>query len=190
MLAADGGAAQGRAQRAADHDRRPGLRRLRHLWRRHPDARLDRIAKAGLRYTQFHSTALCSPTRAALITGRNHHSVGFRRDLGAWPPATPATTRSSTKDNATVGDDPERQRLRHVLVRQEPQHAHLSIQPGRTVRPVAQRDGLRVLLRVHGRRDRPVDALSLPQSLPRSSPGSASPATTSSPTWRTRPSST
>jgi hypothetical protein len=31
----------------------------------------------GLRYTQFHSTALCSPTRAALITGRNHHEVGF-----------------------------------------------------------------------------------------------------------------
>ena len=38
---------------------------------------MDRIANAGLRYTQFHSTALCSPTRAALITGRNHHSVGF-----------------------------------------------------------------------------------------------------------------
>jgi hypothetical protein len=38
---------------------------------------MDRIAKAGLRYTQFHSTALCSPTRAALITGRNHHSVGY-----------------------------------------------------------------------------------------------------------------
>lgn len=38
---------------------------------------MDRIAKAGLRYTQFHSTALCSPTRAALITGRNHHSAGF-----------------------------------------------------------------------------------------------------------------
>jgi len=42
-----------------------------------PTPSLDRIAKAGLRYTQFHSTALCSPTRAALITGRNHHSVGF-----------------------------------------------------------------------------------------------------------------
>jgi len=38
---------------------------------------LDRIAANGLRYTNFHSTALCSPTRAALITGRNHHSVGF-----------------------------------------------------------------------------------------------------------------
>jgi arylsulfatase A-like enzyme len=37
---------------------------------------MDRIANAGLRYTQFHSTALCSPTRAALITGRNHHSAG------------------------------------------------------------------------------------------------------------------
>jgi arylsulfatase A-like enzyme len=37
----------------------------------------DRIAKTGLGYTQFHSTALRSATPAALITGRNHHSVGF-----------------------------------------------------------------------------------------------------------------
>lgn len=36
----------------------------------------DRVAKAGLRFTEFHTTALCSPTRAALITGRNHHSCG------------------------------------------------------------------------------------------------------------------
>ena len=42
-----------------------------------PTPALDRIAKTGLRYTNFHSTSLCSPTRAALITGRNHHSVGF-----------------------------------------------------------------------------------------------------------------
>jgi arylsulfatase len=42
-----------------------------------PTPAMDRIANTGLRYTQFHSTALCSPTRAALITGRNHHSVGF-----------------------------------------------------------------------------------------------------------------
>ena len=41
-----------------------------------PTPAMDRIAKAGLRYTNFHSTSLCSPTRAALITGRNHHSVG------------------------------------------------------------------------------------------------------------------
>src|SRR5437773_10970176 len=42
-----------------------------------PTPAMDRIAKAGLRYTQFHSTALCSPTRAALSTGSNHHSSGF-----------------------------------------------------------------------------------------------------------------
>jgi arylsulfatase len=42
-----------------------------------PTPALDRIAKAGLRYTRFHSAALCSPTRAALITGRNHHSAHF-----------------------------------------------------------------------------------------------------------------
>src|SRR5712691_12727032 len=42
-----------------------------------PTPALDRIAQMGLRYTAFHTTALCSPTRAALITGRNHHSAGF-----------------------------------------------------------------------------------------------------------------
>jgi len=40
-----------------------------------PTPTLDRIAGMGLRYTRFHTTALCSPTRAALLTGRNHHSV-------------------------------------------------------------------------------------------------------------------
>ena len=39
-----------------------------------PTPAFDRVAKSGLRYTMFHTTALCSPTRAALITGRNHHS--------------------------------------------------------------------------------------------------------------------
>ena len=42
-----------------------------------PGPALASIAAEGLRYTQFHSTALCSPTRAALLTGRNHHSAGF-----------------------------------------------------------------------------------------------------------------
>ena len=38
---------------------------------------IDRLAAGGLRYTNFHTTALCSPTRAALLTGRNHHAVGM-----------------------------------------------------------------------------------------------------------------
>ena len=37
----------------------------------------DRLAAGGLRYSRFHTTALCSPTRQALLTGRNHHSVGM-----------------------------------------------------------------------------------------------------------------
>jgi len=37
---------------------------------------MDRIAKAGITYNRFHTTAMCSPTRAALLTGRNHHRVG------------------------------------------------------------------------------------------------------------------
>jgi arylsulfatase A-like enzyme len=37
----------------------------------------ERLAKTGLKYTRFHTTALCSPTRQALLTGRNHHSVGM-----------------------------------------------------------------------------------------------------------------
>jgi len=41
-----------------------------------PTPAMDRIANTGLRYTQFHSTSLCSPTRAALLTGRNHHVAG------------------------------------------------------------------------------------------------------------------
>src|SRR5688572_29591625 len=38
---------------------------------------LERLAAGGLKYTRFHTTALCSPTRSALLTGRNHHSVGM-----------------------------------------------------------------------------------------------------------------
>jgi len=42
-----------------------------------PSPTMDRLAKEGIRYNHFHTTALCSPTRAALITGRNHHSTSF-----------------------------------------------------------------------------------------------------------------
>jgi arylsulfatase A-like enzyme len=56
---------------------------------------LQRLAEDGLRYNRFHTTALCSPTRAALLSGRNHHSVhtgvitematGFPGYDGSWP---------------------------------------------------------------------------------------------------------
>ena len=67
-----------------------------------PTPALDRIANAGLRYTNFHSTALCSPTRAALITGRNHHSVGYGV-IAEQATGYPGYDSIITKDKATIG---------------------------------------------------------------------------------------
>jgi arylsulfatase len=68
-----------------------------------PTPALDRVAKHGLRYTQFHSTALCSPTRAALITGRNHHSAGFGV-VAEQATGYPGYDSIIAKDCATVGE--------------------------------------------------------------------------------------
>jgi arylsulfatase len=67
-----------------------------------PTPALDRIAKNGLRYTQFHSTALCSPTRAAIITGRNHHAVGFGQ-ISEMATGYPGYNSIIGPENATVG---------------------------------------------------------------------------------------
>src|ERR1043166_7051392 len=67
-----------------------------------PTPALDRVAKMGLRYTQFHSTALCSPTRAALITGRNHHSAGFGV-ITEQSTGFPGYDSIIPKDKATIG---------------------------------------------------------------------------------------
>ncbi len=64
---------------------------------------LDRIAKSGLRYTQFHTTALCSPTRAALITGRNHHVAGFGV-VGEAATGFPGYDSIIRQDTGTIGE--------------------------------------------------------------------------------------
>jgi arylsulfatase len=68
-----------------------------------PTPALDRIAKAGLRYTEFHSTALCSPTRAALITGRNHHVAGYGV-VGEAATGFPGYNSIIKKDTGTIGE--------------------------------------------------------------------------------------
>jgi len=67
-----------------------------------PTPALDRVAAHGLRYTNFHSTALCSPTRAAIITGRNHHSVGFGV-IAEQATGFPGYDSFITRDKATIG---------------------------------------------------------------------------------------
>ncbi len=67
-----------------------------------PTPAMDRIAKNGLRYTQICSTALCSPTRASLITGRNHHSAGFGV-VSEQATGFPGYSSIIPKDKATIG---------------------------------------------------------------------------------------
>jgi len=67
-----------------------------------PSPTLDKIAAMGLRYTNFNSTALCSPTRAAIITGRNHHSVGFGV-VAEQATGYPGYDSFIPRDKATIG---------------------------------------------------------------------------------------
>jgi len=67
-----------------------------------PTPTMDRIAQNGLRYNRIFSTALCSPTRAALITGRNHHSAGFGV-ISEQATGFPGYNSIIGKDKATIG---------------------------------------------------------------------------------------
>lgn len=67
-----------------------------------PTPAIDGLAKDGLRYTNFHTTALCSPSRAALITGRNHHVAGFGV-VGEAITGYPGYNATIRKENGTIG---------------------------------------------------------------------------------------
>ena len=67
-----------------------------------PTPAMDRIANSGLRFTNFHSTSLCSPTRAALITGRNHHTSGFGV-VGEAATGFPGYDSIIRKETGTIG---------------------------------------------------------------------------------------
>ena len=127
-----------------------------------PTPTMDRIAKEGLRYNRMFSTALCSPTRAALITGRNHHSAGFGV-ISEQSTGFPGYNSIIAKDKATIG---------RILLdngyatswfgKDHNVPAFAASQAG-PVRPVADRHGLRVLLRLRRRRRQPVAAEPVPQ---------------------------
>ena len=127
-----------------------------------PTPALDRIAKAGLRYTQFHSTALCSPTRAALITGRNHHSAGFGV-ISEQSTGFPGYNSIIAKDKATIGRILKDNGFATSWFGKDHNTPTFTRQPGRAVRPMADRHGLRVFLRLRRRRHQPVGAEPVPQ---------------------------
>ena len=66
-----------------------------------PTPALDKLAANGLRYTRFHTTAICGPSRAALITGRNHHNAGSGF-LAEWATGFPSYNNMIPKTTASV----------------------------------------------------------------------------------------
>jgi arylsulfatase A-like enzyme len=64
---------------------------------------LDKLALSGLRFTNFHTTALCAPTRAALLTGRNHHAIGLAT-IAEWATGYPGNYGSIPKSAATIAE--------------------------------------------------------------------------------------
>ena len=122
----------------------------------------DRLAAGGLRYTNFHTTALCSPTRACLLTGRNHHTCGMGRvaDLATGFPGYDARIPRSCGFLPRMLTD-------HGYAAYAVGKWHLTpdedLHLGAPARPLAARPGLRALVRVPRRRDEPVR----PDALPR-----------------------
>ena len=130
---------------------------------------LDRLADRGLRFTNFHTTAVCSPTRACLLTGRNHHRVGMGMlpDLPVNYPGTPGSslrrpgrsprscwTRAGRRPRSASGTSC------HATSGQPGPFAH-----------VADGSRVRALLRLPQRRDEPVDAEPDPRPATRGASG-------------------
>ena len=67
-----------------------------------PTPNLDKLAAKGLKYNRFHTTAICGPSRAALITGRNHHNCGSGF-LAEWATGFPSYNTMIPRSTATMG---------------------------------------------------------------------------------------
>ena len=120
-----------------------------------PAPAMTRVQQMGVTYNRFHVTALCSPTRAALLTGRNHHRVRVRLDRRVSRPV-PGYTAGPTQELYGAAADPEGERVCHRRVRQVAPDPGQRAGPGGPVRPLAAGVGVRPLVGVPVRRGRPV----------------------------------
>ena len=122
----------------------------------------ERLAANGLKYNRFHTTALCSPTRQALLTGRNHHSVGMG---GITEIATSAPGYNSVRPN-TCAPLAETLKLNGYSTAQFGKCHEVPVwetSPMGPFRRLADRLGLRALLRLHRWRDESVRTCDLPR---------------------------
>ena len=116
---------------------------------------MDRLAQGGLRFNNFHTTALCSPTRNALKTGRNHHTVNTGSIMESCD-GLPRQHGAESEQRGAPGRDAAAQRLQHRRLRQVARNGRLGNQRVGPVRSLAHPSGIRQVLRLHRRRDRPV----------------------------------
>ena len=131
---------------------------------------LDALAAGGLLYTNMHTTALCSPSRSCIITGRNHHANATAA-INELATGYPGYNGSIPFENGFLSGDAAAARLQHLHGRQVPPDALGIRVGGGAVRPLAARARLRALLRVPGRGHQPV----VPGAGLRQPPGRAAP---------------
>ncbi len=151
-----------RARPGAPNVRGPAARRrrLRQLGCFGSDIRtptFDRLAAGGLRYRDFHTTAICSPTRACLLTGRNHHSngVGIIQEMAT---GFPGYNGRVPRENGFLSEMLLARGLRDAGHRQVAPDAGERIRLRRVEGAVAALARLRAVLRLPGRQDQPVGA--------------------------------
>ena len=133
---------------------------------------LERLADQGLRYNRFHTTALCSPTRVALLTGHNHHAnnAGAVMELAtAFPGNTGVRPRSITP----LAEILRQNGYSTAAFGKYHETPPWEVSTSGPVRPLADALGVRQVLRVHRRRDQPVGARHFRWRRPGRTPGVA-----------------
>ena len=121
---------------------------------------IDRLAAGGVRFSNFHTSALCSPTRSCLLTGRNHHSNGMGRvaDLAS---GYPGYSGDIPRANGFLSEILRDAGVRDLRGGQVAPHARRRDPHGGRSQLVAARPRVRPLVRVPRRRDAPVRAHAL-----------------------------
>ena len=108
-----------------------------------------------VRLTNMHTTALCSPSRSCIVTGRNHHSNGMAC-ITEFATGYPGYNGVIPFENGMLLGDARRRGLQHVHGRQVAPVAERHRDGGRALRPLAARPRFRALLRLPRRRHQPV----------------------------------
>ena len=147
--------AGGRAERALHRPRRCRLLGDGAVGRADRDPNINKLAANGLTYTNWHTTALCSPTRSSLLTGRNHTTNG----MACIAEATSGLPRLERAHPLRVRDDrrgARRARLEHLHARQVAPLSRRRDEHGVDQAQLAGGPRLRALLRLPRRRDEPV----------------------------------